>query len=101
MQQERLDARGLLSQHFFDQIVHHEMVATGETLDEAGGVLVSLHRNRGQLQADNPTFGAVFQCGDVRRREIEAHHRVEEFGGFRGGETQVGGAQFGQLAPGA
>ncbi len=32
---------------------------------------------------------------------FEAHHLVEKFGGFGGGETQVGGAQLGQLAPGA
>ena len=100
-QQERLDARGLLVQDFFDQIVQHEMVGAGERSDEAGGVVMSLQGERGQLQAGNPAFGAVFQGGDVRRREVEAHHRVEKSGGFGGGETQVGGAQFGQLAPGA
>ncbi len=34
-------------------------------------------------------------------REVQPHHLVEKFGGFGGGEAQVGGAQFGQLAPGA
>ena len=100
-QQESLDAFGLLLQDFFDQIVQHEMVAAGERLDEAGGVLMSLHGKRGQLQAGNPAFGAGFQCGDVFRREVQAHHLVEKFGGFGGGKTQVGGAQFGQLAAGA
>ena len=46
-QQESLNAFGLLLQDFFNQIVHHEMVAAGERLDEAGGVLMSLHRKRG------------------------------------------------------
>ena len=62
---------------------------------------MSLHGERGQLQAGNPAFGAGFQGGDVFRREIQAHHPVEKFGGFGGGEAQVGGAQFGQLAAGA
>ena len=70
-QQKSLDAFGLLSQDFFNQIVQHEMVAAGERLDEAGGVLMSLHGNRGQIAAGNPAFGASFQCGDVFRREVQ------------------------------
>ena len=62
---------------------------------------MSLHGNRGQLQAGNPAFGARFQGGDVFRREVEAHHLVEKSGGFGGGKAQVGGAQLGQLAAGA
>ena len=98
---------GLPIQNFFHQVVQHEMMAAGERLDETGGVLMPLHRKRplqgkgGQLQTGNPAFGAGFQRGDVFRREVQAHHLVEKFGGFGGGETQIGGAQFGQLAPGA
>ena len=97
---------GLLFQDFFEQIIQHEMMAAGERLDEAGGSAGPcwqrpLQGEGGQLQAGNPAFGAAFQCGDVFGREIEAHHLVEEFGGFGGGEAQVGGAQLGQLAPGA
>ena len=100
-QQESLDAFGLLLQDFFHQIVQHEMVAAGEGLDETGGVLMSLHGKRGQLQAGNPAFGAGFQRGDVFCREVQTHHLVEKLGGFGGGKTQVGGTQLGQLAPGA
>ena len=32
------------------------------------------------------------------RREVQAHRPVEKLGGFAGGETQVRGTQFGQLA---
>src|SRR5688572_21081988 len=46
-QQERLNTFRLLSQDFFDQIVHHEMVTAGERLDEVAGVFMSLHGNRG------------------------------------------------------
>jgi len=91
----------LLSQDFFHQIVQHEMVAAGEGLDEAGGVLMSLHRERGQLQAGDPAFGAGFQGRDVFGREVEAHDLVEEIGSFGGGETQVGRTQLGHLPPAA
>ncbi len=53
------------------------------------------------MQAGNPTFGTGFQRGDVFRRKVQAHHLVEEFGGFAVGKAQVGSAQFGQLAPSA
>ena len=100
-QQKSLDAFGLLLQHFFNQVVQHEMVAAGERLDEACGVLMSLQRNCGQLQPDNPAFGAGLQCADVCRREVEGHPPVEKFLRLGGGKAQVGGAQFGQLTAGA
>ena len=43
LQQESLNAFGLLFQDFFNQVVQDEVVAAGEGFDEAGGVLVSLH----------------------------------------------------------
>ena len=46
----------------------------------------------------DPAFGAIFQRGDVFRREAEAHRVVEKLGGFGGRKAQIGGAQFGQLA---
>ena len=101
LEQEAADTFGLTLQDFFDQIVQHETVSAGEGPDEPGGVLSPLHRERGQLQAGDPAFGAGFQGGDVFRREVQAHHLVEKFGGFGRGKTQVGGAQLGQLAPGA
>ena len=60
-----------------------------------------LHGEGCHLQAGNPAFGAGLQRGNVLGREVQAHHLVEKFGGFRGGKTQVGDAYFGQLAPGA
>ena len=53
------------------------------------------------MQAGNPAFGAGFQRGDIAIREMQPHHAVEEFGGFGGGEAQIGGAQLGHLPPGA
>ena len=63
--------------------------------------VAALQRDRGQLQARDPTFGTSFQGGDVVRREVQAHHLVEKVGGLGRGEAKVGGAQFGQLASGA
>ena len=66
-QQESLNAFGLLLQDLFEQIIQDEVVAASEGIDETGGIFISLHGNRGQLQAGNPAFGAVFQRGDVVR----------------------------------
>ena len=100
LQQEAAHAFRLALKNLLDQVVQHEAVAAGEGLDEAGGVRSPLHGERRQLQAGDPAFGAGLQGGDVLRREVEAHHPVEELGGFGGGEAQVGRAQLGQLAPG-
>ena len=62
---------------------------------------VTLQSQGGQLQAGDPAFGAGLQRGDITIGEIQPHHPVEKFGGFGGGEAQIGGAQLGQLAPGA
>ena len=59
--------RRLLMQHFFQQIVEHEMMAAGERPDEAGGIRSALHGERGQLQTGDPAFGAILQRGDVVR----------------------------------
>ena len=91
---------GCCVQNLFHQIVQHELVAAGEGLDEASGVWMSLQGQRGQVQAGNPAFGAPFQGGDVLSFEGETHPLGEKLRGFGSGKPQVGGAQFGQLAPG-
>ena len=57
-----------------------------------------LHRERGQLEPGDPAFGPRLQGRHVARREVQPHHLVEEGGRLLGGETQVGGADLGQLA---
>ena len=91
----------LVLKNFFDQIVQHKTMAAGESLDKTGGVFPALHGECGQLQTGDPAFGAGFQGGDVFHRKVQAHHLVEKLGGFGGGKAQIGGAQFGQLTPGA
>ncbi len=65
MQQKRLDARRLLQQDFFHQIIHNKVMVAGERVDEGRGVFVSLHRECRQLEPGDPAFGAGFQSGDV------------------------------------
>jgi len=59
------DGFGLAMQDFLEQIVQDEMVAAAEGLDEIACVGASLQRDRGQLQASNPSFGAGLQHSDV------------------------------------
>ena len=86
---------------FFDQIVHDVAVVAGEGSYKLGYVLAPAQREGCQLEAGNPAFGARFQCGDICRREVEAHHLVEKVGSFGRRKPQVGGAQLGQLVPNA
>jgi len=88
-------------ENFFNQIIQHESVAARERLDEAGGVFLSLHGDRGKLQAGNPAFRAGFQRSNLLSSEAQAHHLVEKFSGFSRGKAQVGQTQLGQLAAGA
>ena len=97
VQQEAAHAFRLALKNLFEQVIQHEPVAAGESLDEAGGVGSSPHGERRHVQAGDPALGAVFQGGDVILGEVEAHRLVEERGGFGGGEAQVGGAQLGHL----
>ena len=52
-----------------------------------GGVRMSLQRQRGQLQTDNPPFRARLQCCDVFCGEIESHCLIEERSGFGRSKT--------------
>ncbi len=75
-------------------------MAAREGFDKGSGILVCLHGDSCQLQTSNPTFCASFQCRDIYCREIQSHRLVEKFGGFGGDKTQIGSAQFCQLAAG-
>ena len=77
-------AFGLALQDLLDQIVRDVAVVPGERPDEPGNILAAPQGEGGQLQAGDPALGAVFQRGDVLRREVEAHRLVEECGGFGG-----------------
>ena len=44
-------------------------------------------------------FSSRFQRGDIFCGEPKVHPLVEKLGGLRWREAQIGGAQFGQLAP--
>jgi hypothetical protein len=100
-QQEVLDACRLPLQNLLHQVVEHETVAAAEGCDEACRVGSALHRNGRQVQAGDPALGARLQSSDLRLGEVQPHHLVEKFCRLIWGETQIGGAQLGQLAAGA
>src|SRR5919112_1892277 len=89
LEQEIPDTFGLALQDLFDQIVQYVAVVSSESPDEPGNVLPPSHRERGQLQAGDPTFRADFQGGDLFLREVEAHRPLQKFGGFGEGKTQI------------
>lgn len=98
VQQEVTDRRGLTPEDLLHEVVHDVAVVTGEAGDEPGGVISALHRQRGQLEGDDPSLGAPLQSSDVLRRQVQSHHVVEIGGSLLGGEAEVGGADLDQLS---
>ena len=84
MQQEVAHRCGLMPEDLRDQIVQHETVVPGERPDEPANIRAPAHRERRQLETGDPPLGALFQRGDLLRREVEAHRSVEERGRFGG-----------------
>src|SRR5215213_3643646 len=89
LEQELPDTFGLALQDLFNQIVQDVAVVSSESLDEPGKVLPAPHRERRQLQADDPAFRTGFQGADLFFCEVEAHHPLKEIGGFGEGKTQI------------
>jgi hypothetical protein len=52
---------------------------------------------RRQLQARDPALGAGFQRPHARSRQRQPHHPIQKRRRLVVGETQIGGADFGQL----
>ena len=68
LEQKGLDVRRLAHEDFCRQILAHEALAARERADEAGQVVAIAHRQRRQLQAGDPAFGALLERRDVARR---------------------------------
>ena len=97
--QERAQLLVLLLEHLLGQVVQDVPVAAGERGHERGGILVPAQRQRGQLQPGRPPLGPGRQRR--HRRIRESRRRVlEQLGGLRGREPQLGLAYLGQLAAG-
>ena len=60
-----------------------------------------MESQRGELQAGDPAFGALFQGGDIGLGKRETHAVIQEAGGFAGGKAQVDQAKLGELVVGA
>jgi hypothetical protein len=84
-------------QNLFDQILCHIDMAAGEGFDKLSDIAASLHRDRGKLQAGDPTFGAGFKSGHILSGKIQAHDLIEKCGCLFCCEAQIHRADFDQL----
>ena len=55
----------LILQNFFNQIIYNVMMAARERAQKMFNVATALHRERRELQARNPSFGARFELFDL------------------------------------
>ena len=76
-------------------------MATGERIDEPGGVGDAAQRQAGELQSGNPALGPRTQRRDLGAAKFQSHHVTEEGGRFVRCEAQIGGAQLDELTAGA
>ena len=93
------DLVGLSGEYLLHQVIDDVAVVAGETGDEAGNVVTSLHRKRCQLQGSDPALRAGFECINVLRPQIETHDFVEVRRGLLGREAQISGADLHQISP--
>ena len=59
---------------------------------------MALERERGEVQARGPAFGAIVQDGQIGRVELELESVVQQRRRLLAGEAQVGALQLEQLA---
>jgi len=62
----------LAVEHFFRQIIHDVVVAAAESGDEAGRVLMPLHRERSLLKSGDPALGVLLQSRILASRPCRA-----------------------------
>src|SRR5215469_11242259 len=55
-------------------------------------------RERGKLEPRNPAFRAALHEGNLLLGERESHHRMQKGAGLLGGEAQLSGSHFTELA---
>ena len=99
-EQERLDVRRLALQHFFEQVVQHQAVASGEGLDEPVRVTLPRQGHGRHLQACWPAFGARVQCLNLGLGQSERHRSVQKETGLLCTKAQVVLTDLQQLALG-
>jgi hypothetical protein len=96
--QEGRQMRRQMADHLVQHIVEHKAMLPGEGGERLLRVGLPLHRQRGQMQARRPAFGALVERVDLRGRESVPGCLLRECSSFGSSEAQVGGAQVGQLA---
>src|SRR5579859_855897 len=97
LEQEALHVRRLARQYLLGQVVNDETVRTCERLHKMRYVLTALQRERSQLEASNPAFGACFKRHYVLSRKLDSARLRKEGGGFLLREAQVSCANLDQL----
>ena len=98
LEEEVPEVLSLAAENLLGQVVKDVPVAAGEGGHETGHVGLGTQRQRRQLQAHGPAFGAFGQRGRYREVEI-GQDLAEQLGRLVEVEPEIGGAHLAQLAP--
>src|SRR5438034_10325364 len=94
LQQELLYGCTLTIDHFFQQVIHHVVMAATERHDESSRILTTLQGEGGELQAGDPAFGPCLQERTLFWREWKPHHLDEKGDRFLWREPQISSTHF-------
>ena len=99
--QQKASGRGRPAvQHLGRQVVGHQAVPAGEGGHERRRVGPVAQRQPGQLEPGRPALGALDQRRHLRVGQAQPHATAQERGRLLDAESQVGGAQLGELVAG-
>src|SRR5262249_6831274 len=101
MQQKRLHGGGLAREHLLTEVIQHEAVTAGKGGQKRGDIDPALQRERGQLQAGHPSFGAAFEGSNGRCLQVELHHLAQKRADLIGRKAQIGSTHLGELSAGS
>jgi hypothetical protein len=78
----------LLLENLRQQVIQNVVMASGKGLHKPLCIFAALDREGGQMQAGNPTLGAVVKGRDVVRRQFTLHYPLQKVERFRFGESE-------------
>lgn len=86
-----------MGEDFFGEVAQDIAVCSAERGNKIGRIAPPAHGQSGKLQPGDPAFGAVVQRLHIPAGEGKTHYILQEGARLNGGESQLFGADFGEL----
>jgi hypothetical protein len=97
-EEEVAGLRRLVIEDLVGEVVEDEPIIAGELGDERGRIRTSLHRQGGELEGGDPSFGPGIEHVHVVGTEAQVHGAGQVGAGLVGGEPEVRSAHLEEVA---